>query len=118
TGNDAVKGLNGTVTHAAPDSAVTVERAAPPTFAHIETLFSEWLYGDDREPARAMLAAYVANRHLDGDAVWLMLVGGSGVGKTERLQTLSALPDVVMASSISGPAALLSATVKKERAAN
>ena len=63
-----------------------------------------------------LLAAYVANRKLDGDPVWLMLVGGSGVGKTERLIPLAVMPDVVLESSITGPAALLSGTGKKERA--
>jgi hypothetical protein len=67
-------------------------------------------------PTRAMLAAYVANRKLGGDPVWLMLVGGSGVGKTERLIPLAVMPDVVLESSITGPAALLSGTGKKERA--
>jgi hypothetical protein len=45
-----------------------------------------------------------------------MLVGGSGVGKTERLIPLAVMPDVVLESSITGPAALLSGTSKKERA--
>jgi hypothetical protein len=45
-----------------------------------------------------------------------MLVGGSGVGKTERLIPLSVMPDVILESSITGPAALLSGTAKKERA--
>ena len=61
---------------------------------------------------------YVANRKLDGDPVWLMLVGGSGVGKTERLIPLAVMRDVVLESSITGPAALLSGTAKKERAKN
>ena len=45
-----------------------------------------------------------------------MVVGGSGVGKTERLMPLEVMPDVVLESSITGPAALLSGTGKKERA--
>src|SRR5207249_3044353 len=43
-------------------------------------------------------------------------VGGSGVGKTERLIPLSVMPDVVLESSITGPAALLSGSPKRERA--
>ena len=38
------------------------------------------------------------------------------MGKTERLAPLAAMPDVVLASSITGPAALLSGTAQKERA--
>jgi hypothetical protein len=45
-----------------------------------------------------------------------MLVGGSGVGKTERITPLAALADVVLVSSITGPAALLSGTSRKDRA--
>jgi hypothetical protein len=63
-----------------------------------------------------VLAAYLANRRLAGDPVWLILVGGSGTGKTERLTPLAGLPDVVLESSITGPAALLSGTGRKERA--
>ena len=66
-------------------------------------------------PTRAVLATYVANLKLDGDPTWLMLVGGSGVGKTERLAPLAVMPDVIFESSITGPAALLSGTARKER---
>src|SRR5947208_3683548 len=86
------------------------------TLAELETVFARWIPDDDLVPTRAVLAAYLANRRLDGDPVWLMLVGGSGVGKTERLIPLSVMPDVVLESSITGPAALLSGTSKKERA--
>ena len=84
--------------------------------AHVEHIFAQWIRDADLIPTRAVLAAYVANRKLDGDPVWLMVVGGSGVGKTERLIPLAAMPDVVLESSITGPAALLSGTAKKERA--
>jgi hypothetical protein len=88
----------------------------PGTLAAFESVFADWIRDSDRLPTRAVLAAYLANRKLDGDPVWLMLVGGSGVGKTERLLPLAVMPDVIMESSISGPAALLSGTGKKERA--
>src|SRR6516225_2737166 len=84
--------------------------------AQVEAIFARWIRDADRVPTRAVLAAYVANRKLGGDPVWLMLVGGSGVGKTERLTPLAVMPDVILESSISGPAALLSGTAKKERA--
>jgi len=90
----------------------------PLTLAEVEKTFGIWIRDDDPIPTRAVLAAYVANRKLDGDPVWLMLVGGSGVGKTERLIPLAVMPDVVLESSITGPAALLSGTGKKERAKN
>jgi DNA-binding transcriptional ArsR family regulator len=90
----------------------------PLTLKEVEKTFAIWIRDEDPIPTRAVLAAYVANRRLDGDPVWLMLVGGSGVGKTERLIPLSVMPDVVLESSITGPAALLSGTGKKERAKN
>src|SRR5262245_41168780 len=103
---------------ASPEWTAAVAASAPraPTLADVETVFQKWIGDSDREPTRALLATYVANVRLEGDPVWLMLVGGSGAGKTERLQSLSGLPDVVTESSISGPAALLSGTGKKERA--
>jgi hypothetical protein len=85
------------------------------SLADVERVFKKWIRDADPLPTRAVLAAYVAN-HLDGDPVWLMLVAGSGMGKTERMSPLAGLPDVVLESSISGEAALLSASSKKDRA--
>jgi hypothetical protein len=90
----------------------------PRTLAEVEATFAKWIRDGDPIPTRGVLAAYAANRKLDGDPVWLMLVGGSGVGKTERLTPLAVMPDVVLESSITGPAALLSGTERKARAKN
>jgi hypothetical protein len=89
-------------------------KARPRSLAELETVFARWIRDPDPVSTRAILAAYVANRQLEGDPVWLMLVGGSGVGKTERLIPLAVMPDVVLESSITGPAALLSGTARKE----
>jgi hypothetical protein len=91
-------------------------RGAAKTLSQVERIFASFIRDDDPIPTRAVLAAYLANRRLDGDPTWLMLVGGSGVGKTERLTPLAGMPDVILESSISGPAALLSGTGRKERA--
>lgn len=96
--------------------AKTTSESRGSTLVDVEHIFGRWIHGTDLVPTRALLAAYLANHHFDGDPIWLMLVGGSGIGKTERLNALAALPDVVLESSISGPAALLSGTGKKERA--
>jgi hypothetical protein len=106
------------VTETPDDRAPRPDPAAPAavSLATVEQVFATWIRDTDHMATRAVLAAYVANRKLGGDPTWLMLVGGSGVGKTERLIPLAVMPDVVLESSITGPAALLSGTGKKERA--
>jgi hypothetical protein len=52
-----------------------------------------------------------------GDPPWLLLVGGSGAAKTETVMPLAAVGAHIVAT-ISGEAALLSGTPKKERASD
>jgi hypothetical protein len=92
------------------------QRQTARTLPEVESTFARYIRDEDPIPTRVVLATYVANRWLEGDPVWTLLVGGSGIGKTERLMPLSVMPDVVLESSITGPAALLSGTGKKERA--
>ena len=80
----------------------------PVSCAEAEAVYAKWLHDDDRVPTRIVLAAYAANMCLDGDPVWVMLVGGSGIGKTERIMPVASMPHVVMASTLTGEAALLS----------
>jgi len=86
------------------------------TITQVEAIYAKWLHDGDTVTTRAVHAAYVANMVLAGDPVWIMLVGGSGTGKTERLAPLAVMPPVVLASAISGEAALLSATPRRDRA--
>ena len=90
--------------------------APPMTMAQVETVYSRWLHDEDRVTTRVCHAVYVANMVLDGDPVWVLLVGGSGRGKTERLVPLADMPHVELASTLSGEAALLSATARRDRA--
>jgi hypothetical protein len=90
----------------------------PASSADAEAVYAKWLHDDDRVPTRIVMAAWVANMKLDGDPVWVMLVGGSGIGKTERIMPLAGMPGVVLASTVTGEAALLSASPKRERAKN
>jgi hypothetical protein len=92
--------------------------AVPQSLAGVEKAYAQWLHDSDPVPTRAVLAAYAANMYLPGDPVWLMLVGGSGIGKTERLLPVTGMPGVIMTSSLTGEAALLSATPARDRAAN
>ena len=102
----------------AQGSAISGTPPAPCSLADAEKEYSRWLHDDDLVPTRAVLAAFAANMRLDGDPVRVMLVGGSGAGKTERIMPVTAMPNVVMSSTITGEAALLSATPKKDRADN
>jgi len=100
-----------------PDpSAKSGTPSRPYTLTEAEDVYSRWLHDDDPVPTRAVLAAQVANMRLSGDPVWLMLVGGSGIGKTERLMPVTKMPHVIMSSTITGEAALLSATPQRDRA--
>ena len=88
----------------------------PMTITQVEAVYARWLHDGDRVTTRVFHAAYVANMMLPGDPVWVFLVGGSGQGKTERLTPLNDMPHVVLASTLSGEAALLSATARRDRA--
>jgi hypothetical protein len=90
--------------------------APPMTMTQVEAVYSRWLHEGDGVTTRVCHAVYVANMVLVGDPVWVLLVGGSGQGKTERLVPLAGLPHVELASTLTGEAALLSATARRDRA--
>jgi hypothetical protein len=75
-------------------------------------VFERWLILKDRTPIYAVLGAVAANLLPGGDPVWLGLIAPPSSAKTEILNSLSGLPKVVQASSLS-PASFLSATSKK-----
>ncbi len=93
-------------THSRPDP--------PTTLAQVEATWKRWFAGKDLYPLHAVLGTIAAN-HLPGDPVWLMLVGGSGTGKTEAVLAGNRIPHTHPISLVTGPAALLSATPKKDR---
>jgi hypothetical protein len=74
--------------------------------------FRRWLHMDDADSLLATLGAVAAN-NLDGDPVWLLLVGPPGGGKSEILNSLSALPFTRTAGTLT-EASLLSGTPKKD----
>lgn len=79
-------------------------------------VFQTWLYLPDVRPLLAVLGTVAANR-LDGDPVWLLVVGPPGGGKSELIGSLSGLADVYPAATLT-EAALLSGTPKREKEQN
>lgn len=75
-------------------------------------VFRKWLHMDDADSLLATLGAVAAN-NLDGDPVWLLLVGPPGGGKSELLNSLADLPYTRSAGTIT-EAALLSGTPTKD----
>ncbi len=75
--------------------------------------FERWLYLPDPGALYATLGAVAAN-HLPGNAVWILLVGPPGGGKSEIIISLNGLPNVHPAATIT-EAALLSATPQREK---
>jgi hypothetical protein len=75
----------------------------------------KWLDLPDLGLVRVQLGTIAANLIPDADPVWLMEIGGSGWGKTENLQSASALPFIHVAATLT-EAALLSGTPRKEKA--
>lgn len=76
--------------------------------------FKRW-FGEEYDlDALHATAAAVAVERLDGDAPWLLIVGGSGNAKTETVSAARGAGALVT-STISSEGALLSATSAKER---
>jgi hypothetical protein len=81
------------------------------------TQFRESLHLEDPGPLYILMGAIAANL-MEGDPVWLMLVGPASAGKTELLNSVLKLRGVFECASITNEAAFLSATAKRERSQN
>ncbi len=95
---------------------MTLDVARAIALAGVVETFQRWLHLPDPGALYVMLGAVAANQ-LEGDPVWLLLVGPPGGGKSELLTALGTLPDVHPAATLT-EAALLSGTPKKETAAD
>jgi hypothetical protein len=87
---------------------------APCTIEETLQVFERWLVLPDRTPVYAVLGTVAANL-LPGDPVWLGLIAPPSSAKTEILNSISKLPNVVQAATLT-QAGLLSGTPKKQRA--
>lgn len=82
------------------------------TMSDVLDVFRKWLHLPDGGVVEVTLGAVAANR-MNGDPVWLSLVGPPGSGKTETIGALSRLPHIHHAATLT-EAALLSGTPKKD----
>lgn len=89
----------------------------PGELSGVHDAYTGWLGKDYDLGALDVVLCTAAAEQLDGDPPWLLMVGGSGAAKTETIMPLTGAGAVVI-STISGEAALLSGTAKKERAKN
>lgn len=84
----------------------------PPTYPDVVSVFKKWLFLDNTDAIRVMLATHISQT-LDGPPVWLFLVGPPGSAKTETLSTLEQIPAIYTTSSLTAPS-LISGAVWKD----
>jgi hypothetical protein len=92
--------------HAPAKRKAVRKRAVIPTRAQIIKAYKKWLYLPDPEIIDVIYGTVLANR-LDGDPLWLLVVGPPGCGKTAGLLTLSKAFSVMTTTTIT-PATLIS----------
>ena len=74
-----------------------LETMDPISYEELEAVFDKWMIMPDRGILRLLVGFYLANK-LPGKALWMIIIGPSGGGKTEFLNSLLVLPDIVPVS--------------------
>lgn len=82
------------------------------TLADVYRVFKKWLFLDSTDAIDIMLATYVS-QSIDGEPIWMFLVGPPGSAKTETLNSLSLVPSVYMTSTLT-PHSLISGASWKD----
>lgn len=77
-----------------------------PSLDDVIQVFKKWLFLRNTDAISIMLATAVS-QSIDGEPIWMFLVGPPGSAKTETLNSLSAVPNVYMTSSLT-PHSLIS----------
>jgi hypothetical protein len=83
----------------------------------VHDTYRKWLGASYDLRALDVVLCAAAAEALTGDPPWLLMIGGSGAAKTETIMALTGAGAEVV-STISGEAALLSGTARKEQAAD
>jgi hypothetical protein len=97
--------------------AAVPDQVEPITLEQAHEVFRGWLGDDyDLDALDALLCAFAAER-LDGDPLWMLLISGPGNAKTETIQAATGIGAHIV-STVSGEAAFLSATPRRDRAKN
>jgi hypothetical protein len=95
-----------------PDAGPTT--ATKRALANVVETFQKWLYLKDPGVVYITIGTIAAN-YMESDPLWLLIVGPSGGGKTEAVNATERLPNVHLASTLTGPASLLSASPKHQK---
>ena len=98
-----------------PAEPAPAERRSPAATYTIDDalrVFNRWLVLPSPTPVYAILGTIAANL-LPGDPVWLGLVAPPSSAKTELLNSIAGLPNVIQTATLTCPA-LLSGTPKKQ----
>jgi|JI10StandDraft_1071094.scaffolds.fasta_scaffold00467_2 hypothetical protein len=89
-----------------PPGASRVSTFKAPSLEKVEETFRKWLFLDNTDALRIMLAC-VVSQQIDGSPIWVFLVAPPGGSKTEHLNSLSTVAHVMMTSSLT-PHSLIS----------
>jgi len=96
-----------------PDAPLPIEQsgaahvvANAASLEDVFTAFKKWLYLDNTDTISIMLAS-VVSQQIEGEPIWMFLVGPPGSAKTETLNSLSLLDHIYMTSSLT-PHSLIS----------